>query len=471
MSPAVFMLILVAAIVLLMVLIIKVKLHPVFALFTVALLSGITIGFGPLDTIVKINDGFANTLKGVGISIILGSVLAMGIQDTGAAKSISNFFIKLFRGKNLELAPSLTAFIVSIPVFGDITMVLTAPIASAIAVRRKISMSTMGSFTGLGLFLTHALVPPTPGILAIAIMFNADLGMTIVWGTIVSAIAFFSTWLILKKWVAKEWIEPNPNFVRGIEPAKSDKVEDILIKAVGVPNVVLSLLPVLIPVILIAASSFATMYLPDENIIRTICNILGDKIMALTIAVIYSMWLGYKFKKNVIQSHQSVTGDTKSNIREILCDKWVSRGLIIALAALLITAMGGAMGNVLKSAPAIKGLSDIVTSSPVPPILIPYLVGAIMMVAVGSMTTAGMTAAAIILPMLGGLGLSPIVATLAIGAGTMMGNHVNNSGFWVMGQFFNLNTKQGLKYITVPCAVASVVCIVCLSVFNILGFI
>ena len=250
MTPGVFLVVLVVAILLLMLLIIKLKVHPVMALFTVALLTGIVLGFGVSGTADMIGSGFGSTLGSVGITIILGAIISMAIEDTGAAKAIANFFIKLFRGKNMELAPALTAFIMSIPVFGDITMVLTAPIASMLSKRKHISMSTMASFTGLGLFLTHGLVPPTPGILAIALMFEADLGMTIVWGIVIALIGFFVTWLLIKRWTEKEWIEPNPEMVKGMAESHSDNIDDILIKDANLPNTFLAFLPLLLPVAL-----------------------------------------------------------------------------------------------------------------------------------------------------------------------------------------------------------------------------
>ena len=190
MSAGIFILILVVAIAALVLMIVKAKMHPVLALFIAALGTGIALGYGVTGSVDYISNGFGGTLGSVGITNILGAIISMAIEDTGAAKVIANFFIKLFRGKRMELAPALTAFIMSIPVFGDITMVLTAPIASMLSKRKHISMSTMASFTGLGLFLTHGLVPPTPGILAIALMFGSDLGMTIVWGLVISFVGF-----------------------------------------------------------------------------------------------------------------------------------------------------------------------------------------------------------------------------------------------------------------------------------------
>ena len=216
MSAIGFLILLVLSIVLLMVLIMKIKLHPTFSLFVAALVMGLVMGvFEPegftfTEVLSKITSGFGGTLGSMGIPIMLGAILAMGVQDTGAAKVIANFFIKLFRGKNLELAPALTAYIVSIPVFGDITTILTSNIANVLSKRKHISMGKMAAFTQTGLNLTHAMVPPTPGILAVSILLGADLGLVIGWGVVISIIGFLLTWIVLRKWTDKEFIEPVP---------------------------------------------------------------------------------------------------------------------------------------------------------------------------------------------------------------------------------------------------------------------
>lgn len=142
---------------------------------------------------------------------------------------------------------------------------------------------------------------------------------------------------------------------------------------------------------------------------------------------------------------------------------------VIALLPLLITAMGGALGTVIKSAPVIEELGNTIVALGIPGILIPWAVAVITMTAVGSMTTAGMTAAAIVLPMMPILNITPIATTIAIGAGTLMVNHVNNSCFWILGQFFNLDTKQSFKYVTFPCALASILGVILAAVGTTVG--
>lgn len=466
MSATGFLILLIVTIVLLMVLIMKVKLHPTFSLFASALFMGLVLGrfepegFSFTEVLSLITSGFGGTLGSMGIPIMLGAILAMGVQDTGAAKAIANFFIKLFRGKNLELAPALTAYIVSIPVFGDITTILTSNIANVLSKRKHISMGKMAAFTQTGLNLTHAMVPPTPGILAVSILLGADLGLVIGWGVVISLIAFLLTWLVLRKWTDKEFVEPVPEVVAKIEETSSNDVKDILITGDDIPGTFASFLTILIPVVLIAGSSFINMAVAEDAPIRTYTAIFGDKIVALGLGVIYTMLLAAFHKASVRRSNKDVTNKDPENFREVVLDSWIARGLEVALPALLITGMGGALATVIKAAPAINDLAGLIEQSGVPGLLIPFLIGAIMFTAVGSMTTGGMTAAGVVGPMMATLGLTPVATVLAIGAGTMIFNHVNNSGFWVISRFFNLDLKQGFKYITLPDAVAGVCCFV-----------
>lgn len=479
MSAIGFLGLLVVAILALMLLITKAKLHPVLSLFTVALSMGLVLGvFGAeqytfMGTLGLITGGFGSTLGSLGLPIMLGAILAMGVQDTGAAKSIANFFIKLFRGKNLELAPALTAYIVSIPVFGDITTILCSNIANVLGKRKHISMSTMAAFTQTGLNVTHAMVPPTPGILAVSVALAADLGMVISWGIVASIIAFLLTWVVLKKWCEKEWIPAVPEVTAEIEETASNKVEDILIKGDNLPGVFASFLTILIPVVLIAGSSFAGMMVPattpDDAMVRTVIAIFGDKVVALSLGVVYTMFLAMFHKDSVRKSNAESTGKNPVAFRDVVLNSWVARGLEVALAALLITGMGGGFSSVIKAAPAIGELAGLIESSGVPGLLIPFLVGAIMMTAVGSMTTAGITAVGVVAPMMGVLGLEPVSTTLAIGAGTLIFNHVTNSGFWVVSKFFNLDMKQGLKYITAPDFVAGVFGFIVVFALNAVG--
>lgn len=482
MSAVGFLILLLISIIVLMLLMMKAKLHPVASLFIVALAFGVilglsgTPGYSFMKTLGLVTSGFGGTLGSMGLPIMLGAVLAMGVQDTGAAKSIANYFIRLFRGKNLELAPSLTAYIVSIPVFGDITTILCSNIANVLSKRKHISMSTMAAFTQTGLNVTHAMVPPTPGILAVSIALGADLGLVISWGIVTSIFAFLVTWLLLKRWCEKEYIPAVPEVTSEITETTSTNVEEILIKGEDLPGTFASFLTILIPVILIAGSSFLGMVIPADvpadSAVRTVIAICGDKTVALSLGVIYTMWLAMSHKDAVRRSNADATGKNPAVFREVILNSWIGRGLSVALLALLITGMGGAFSQVIKVAPQVGELAGLIQALGVPGLLIPFLVGAIMMTAVGSMTTAGLTAVGVIAPMMDTLGLEPVSTALAIGAGTLIFNHVTNSGFWVISRFFNLSElRQSLRYITGPDFVAGVSGFIAVYALNAVGLI
>ena len=464
-----FLLGLLVVIVVLIFMIVKFKIHPVISLFVCGVLAGVIYGFGLEETVTLVADGFGSTMGSIGCTIIFGSIIACGIRDSDAVKSMVNFFIKLFKGKYPELMTAVPGFIMSIPVFGDVTMVLLAPIMSMLAKRNKKSMSSMVAFTGLATDLTHSIVPPTPGILAVTILLGADLGMTILWGIGISLIGFIITYFVLRKWVEKEYIAPRDVYTAGIEECDSDDYHDLLINEPGLPSVLAACSPILVPVILIGGASFADMYLAEGNIIRTIFSVLGNRNMALFIGVVITFVIGVLYKDHVISNYQNRTGDTKASISEIIMNKWVGDALNIALTPLMVTAMGGGFSAVIKNYPNIEELGTLISGTGLPTILIPFLIGSVMLIAVGSRTTAGMTAAAVVQPMLTTLNLSPLAAVLFIGAGTMIGSHVNDSGFWVTTQMFALDTKQGLKYKSLVGAFCGVVIFIILAAVNTIG--
>ncbi|BEU87037.1 GntP family permease [Selenomonas sp. TAMA-11512] len=466
-----FIITIVVAVAILCVLIIKLNVHPVLALFITGITGGLMLNYGMATTISTFTGGFGSTLGAIGCTIIFGSIIAQGIRDTGSAKSLVNFFVTLFRGKNLELSTGLSSYIMSIPVFGDIVQVLMAPISSTIAKRTNRSMSTMSGFTILGSSLTHSLVPPTPGILAVSILLGAEVGLVIFWGIVVTFIAYIITWILMRAWVSKEWIDPMEDYVQGVEPAKSDDYRDILIKEEGLPNVLIGVSPVIVPVILITAGSFANIYLAEEAPLRVLLGILGERNIALFIGVLLTFFVGLTYKDNVIKNFNQNSGSKDTSIFDIMVNKWVAEALHVALIPLLVTAMGGGFSAIIKAFPGIKDLAEIIVSYNIPTLLVPFVLGAVMMTAVGSRTTAGMTAAGICVPMMATLGLSPVACALLIGAGTMVGSHFSDSGFWVGTSLFNLTSKQGLKYLTLLASICGIFCFAAILACMTLGFI
>lgn len=466
-----FLLVTLLAVVLLILAITKLKMHPVLAIFIAALVSGIGYGYGVNETVSAITGGFGGTLTGAGCTIIFGAIIAMGVRDTGAVKSMVNTCVTGFKGKNMELATGLASFLMSIPVFGDIVGVLMTPIVSILGKRSKTSMSTMSGFSALGANLTHCMVPPTPGALAMVLLLGADMGMTILWGTIICLTAYLVTWVVCHKWVSKEFIEPRAEFVGNIQPVESGDYREMLIKEDGLPNILLALIPIFVPVILIAGSSFAGLVMDTESSVYHVLSILGGRELAMFIGVILMFLLSFKYKDAVIANHKSNTGKDTSSLMEIILGDWVVEALQAALMPLMITAMGGAFSAIIKANPAINDLGNAIASVNFPGVLFPFMIGALLMAAVGSRTTAGMTAAAICAPIMGQLGLSPLATFLLCGAGTMCFSHVNDSGFWIGVSFYNISVKQNFKYCTLLGTIAGVILFVFIAALSLIGII
>lgn len=477
MSPTTFIIMLIAAIVILTVLTLKFKMHPVMTLFITAVFIGLVSGKPLVDTFASIKNYFGSTLGSIGVMIIFGAVIASGISDTGAATSIVNFFIRLFKGKRLELAPALTGFIMSIPVFGDIAIILNAPISAILAKRKKMSMSQVAPFVNLGLTLTHGLVPPTPGVLAVAVLLKADIGTVIMWGLVCSVVSFAVCYFVLAPIFAKgEYIEPLADYTEGIEAVDDDaSVEHLLIAEDNIPGAGMSFVPLLLPAVMIAVGSIGKLMVEEGSGAYTFFNTFGDTVLALFCGIVALGLMVFGRKDKVVSKANEATGtkelSEKSSWTEIVFGNWCGRALKIAISALLITAMGGAMGGILRENEAISVIGNAIAQTSFPSLLIPFLLAAILMTVCGSMTTAAMTAAALMVDLIPVLGMDPVVTTLAIGAGSMVGWHVNNSGFWIFTSLYGFDTKQGLKFFTTTNAMGGIVAFICLAGLTMVGLV
>ncbi len=466
-----FLLVTLIAVALLIFTITKLKMHPVLSIFIAAMVAGVGYGYGVSDTISSVASGFGSTLGSAGLTIIFGAIIAMGVRDTGAVKSMVNTCVKAFHGKHLELATGLAGFLISIPVFGDITGVLLTPIISILGKRSKTSMSTMSGFSSLGTNLTHSIVPPTPGALAMVLLLGADMGGAILGGALICLAAYLITWLIFHKWTEKEFIEPRADFVGDVTPVESGDYHDLLINEPGLPNIGLALIPIFVPVVLIAASSFSSLFLAEDSVLYQILAVIGARDLAMFIGVVLMFLLAVKYKDAVIRNHEMNTGKKTQTLGETIFGSWVVEGLQVALMPLMITAMGGGFSTIIKANPAIEDLGNALASINFPGVLFPFLIAALLMAAVGSRTTAGMTAAAIVAPMLSQLGLTPLAAFLLCGAGTMCFSHVNDSGFWVGVTYFNLSVEQNLKYSTLMGTVTGIIILIIITPLALCGII
>ena len=464
-----FVLAILISIAVLIFMIVKLNIHPVISLFIGSMIAGSILGNDPVTTITAIANGFGGTLGSIGMTIIFGSIIACAIRDSGAAKSMVNFFIKLFHGKNLELSTGMAAYIMSIPVFGDVTMVLISPLCAIISKRQNKPMGQMAAFTILSLNLTHSMVPPTPGILAVAVLLGADLGLVILWGIVCSFIAYIITWILMRKWAGKDYYPPKPEFVEGVEEVKSNDYHDLLIKEDNLPNVLFAMSPILVPVILIALASFADMTMAEDATARVVLDTLGNRNIAMFLGMVFGWLLAVTHKEKALANYNQTSGKNEKSLFTMMFNGWVGEALEVALIPLIVTGFGGGFAQIIKNAPAAGELGDVVAATGFPGLLVPFVIGAAMECAVGSRTTAGMTAAGLCLPMLDSLGISAVACAVMIGAGTMIVSHVNDSGWWVSQSMFNMDMTRTFKYNTLVGGVAGVIAGIAGAIFITIG--
>ena len=400
----------------------KLKIHPFIALFLVALFYGIFAGM-PLDEIVNsINQGFGDTLGKIGLLIVLGVIIGSFLENSGGAYSMAEKVLKIIGKKRVPTAMGIIGYIVSIPVFADSGFILLSPLNKSLSKKAKISLAGSAVALGLGLTATHTLVPPTPGPIAASGILNADLGLVLLWGILISALALIVGLLFATKYVSKTYIDPNPDV--------SD--EEIESKLIDAPGAFKSSIPIIVPIVLIILRSLVNAFGEnfDDTIIQLI-SFIGEPVIALLIGMFLSFLLPKKLNKEML----STTG-------------WVGKSLTNAASIILITGAGGIFGRVLQN----SGIADVIGSTLADvnlSIWLPFLLAAAIKTAQGSSTVALITTASIMMPMMNTLGfvgeIEKAMVVIAIGAGSAVFSHANDSFFWVVTQLSGIDVKSGYR--------------------------
>lgn len=414
------LLVILVALAVILLAIVKYDIHPFLALFVGAIGYGLLVGM-PTDLILKsITEGFGNVLGSIGILILLGVMIGTFLEKTGGALVIANKILSWIGEKSVTLAMMICGYILSIPVFGDSTFIMMNPISKSLAFKGKVPYAATTVALCLGATASHSLVPPTPGPIATAGILNADLGLVIFWGLIISMITLVPSYYFVKKFVMGIPLEPK---------FATDELEKPTSKA---PSAFQSFLPIVLPLILIVLASVAKYpTLPfGDNLFTTVINFIGSPVIALLIGAFLSFALPEKFDRTVLSS----TG-------------WIGESLKIAAPVILITGAGGVFGKMLQN----SGIADLVNASMSGGanlgIFLPFLIAFALKTAQGSSTVAMITTASIVAPLLPTLGLDTdilrVFASLSIGAGAIAISHANDSFFWAMTQLSGLSIKQG----------------------------
>lgn len=420
----------------------KYKQHPFLVLTVIAIIVGLACGLSVDEVINKTKSGFGGILANIGIVILAGTIIGTILEKTGAALTMANTILKIVGKERSALTMGLTGYVTGIPVFCDSGFVVLSPISKALAAQSGTSLTVLATALSAGLYATHCLVPPTPGPIAMAGTLNANLGLTIGVGLLVSIPSTLAGILYAKKVAGKIDLPANPE----------NTVEELIEKYGKLPSAFHSFSPILIPIILIAIKSIADF--PSrpfgDGFMRTAFNFIGNPVVALLLGVALAVSLVPKSEKENTLS-------------------WISEGVTNSASILAITGAGGAFGEILKSLPLADALSGSLLKMSMG-VFLPFIIAALLKTAMGASTVAMIVTSAMIAPMLSTLGfnseLGKVLVIMAIGAGSMTVSHANDSYFWVVSQFSGMDTKTAYKCQTGVTLVQGIVTIAIVAILS-----
>ncbi|ERT61672.1 gluconate:H+ symporter [Megasphaera vaginalis (ex Srinivasan et al. 2021)] len=396
-------------------LIVKVKLNSFLALLLVAGLVGIAEGLPLTKLIPTIEKGLGGTLGGLAIVVSFGAMLGKLMAESGGAQRIATTLIRVFGRENVKWAVCLTGFIVGIALFYEIGFVLLIPLVFTIAAEAKIPLLEVGIPMAAALSVTHGFLPPHPGPTAISVIYNADIGTTLVYGAILA----IPTAIVAGPVYYNFTKDINPAIPQGLYNPKIFSEEEM-------PGFGISVFTALVPVVLMAASAIAKLVLDQASPLAVTLEFLGQPDMALTISVaiaVYTFGIG--------------RGKAMKEIMETVKDAVLAIAMI-----LLIVGGGGALKQILIDSGVGAYIGNVVAGADLSPLLLAWLVAAVIRTACGSATVAALTAGGIAAPICAATGANPELMVLATGAGSLIFSPPNDPGFWLFKEFFGLTVKE-----------------------------
>lgn len=429
------------AIVLLIVMISRLKVHAFLTLIFISLGLGISVGLAPTEVVKLITTGFGNSMRAIGIVIVLGTIIGVMLDKSGAAITMANVVLRVVGPKRPALAINIIGYIVSIPVFCDSGFIILSSLNKSLARRSKIPMATMAVALSTGLYATHTLVPPTPGPIAAAANLHADLGMVILIGLVVAIpcalSGYFYATRVCGKYPADDFddFEPLEEFGKGMD----------------LPSPFKSFVPIVVPILLIGLRSVFLLPIvvnllggDPDNTLSASFNFIGDPVIALLIGMLLCTILLPKLNEEVMTN-------------------WVGQGIKDAAPIIIITAASGSLGAIIAGTQIGPYLGTSLAAYNIG-ILLPFVMAAVFKTAQGSSTVALITTSTLVYPLLATLGLdSPlgaVLTTLAVGCGSMVVSHGNDSYFWVVSQFSGLKVDVAYKTHTVATLIEGTVGII-----------
>ncbi|MBX2945096.1 MAG: gluconate:H+ symporter [Cyclobacteriaceae bacterium] len=405
------------------------KISPFLSLLIVAIVVGLLLGMHPSDLVVSIEKGVGSTLSGLALIICLGAVLGKILEASGAINQITSNLIRNFGERHVQWAVLLTGFLVGLPLYYNAGFIILVPLVFSVARRTGLPLLYIAIPTAASLSATHCFLPPHPGPVVLVNAFNADLGLTLVYGLILVIPIVIIAGPFLGKLLKNIGATANGNSFheQPVEPTNP-------------PSPFASFIIALMPVLLISLAVVVDTFFKSAGTIYSIIQFFGNPNIALLTSVLLAVYF-----------FGTRRGTDMHTIME-----WLTEGISgIAMILLIITA-GGVLKEVLIDSGTGKYITSFSSEWQINPYLFAWIITALLRIALGSATVAGLTAAGIVSPLVLSGVVSPELMVLAVGSGSVFCSHINDTGFWMFKEFFNLSLKQTFMSWTVMESLMSV---------------
>ncbi|MFC3878906.1 gluconate:H+ symporter [Algoriphagus namhaensis] len=405
------------SILILVLLIVWAKINPFLAFLIASICAGFFLGL-PLDQIAKsVQTGMGVLLGDLVIVIVTGAMLGKLVAESGAAQRIAGFLMNIFGEKYITWAMSLTGLVVGIPLFYNVGFVLLVPLAFTLAYQYKLPVVYVGIPLLAALSVTHGFLPPHPSPAALVAQFDANMGLTLFYGMVITIPTVIIAGPIFARTLKKIEAKPLATFQAEVRPESE------------LPSIGNSFFTALLPVFLLVGTTLLSFSTAEESPLRPLVSFIADPAIVMLVSVLVATFsLGLKRGYRMPEIMEIYTVATKD----------------IAMI-LLIVAGAGALKQVFTDTGVSQVIAEGLSTWQMHPLILAWLITAIIRVCVGSATVAGLTTAGIIAPLVTTMNVDPNLLVLSIGAGSLMFSHFNDAGFWMYKEYFNVSIKDTIK--------------------------
>lgn len=431
-------LIILFCIVILVLLITQFKINAFLAFLIISILAGLLLGIEPGQITSSIQKGIGDMLGSLVIVIVGGAMLGKLVAESGGAQRIATGMMHLFGERYIQWAFMVTGFVIGIPLFYNVAFVLVIPLIFSVVYRYKFSAVYIGLPMLAALSVTHGFLPPHPSPAYLVAQFGADMGQTLLYGIIVG----IPTVIVAGPVFSRTLKRINIDLPKTFQPSSVPESE--------LPGLMNSILSSLLPVMLLAVTTILSPYIPETGMVNKVFVFISDPAIVLLISLAvatYTLGLNMRMPMKKIMD---IYGDAVKDIAMIL----------------LIMSGAGALKQILTDSGVSDEVGLLLTGLDVHPLILGWAIACVIRVCVGSATVAGITAAGLIMPIMDQPGVNPNLMVLAIGAGSLMFSHVNDGGFWLFKEYFNLSIKDTLRSWSIMETIVAIVGMICVLILN-----